>query len=297
MQTKSLIDGVIASVVTPFTPNGEVDVDRLQSEVSLLDNSAVDGLCVGGLLSGAAGALPDELRSLTAIVRKGTRKPVFAIILPDVITEAREMLQAVTDAGADAVLAAQPHYLCQPGEAGLIEMFEQLRKQARLPLLMADCFPEAKIGVKTTRHLIAEGLIDGVLQAADAHALVDLLCLHPKLPVYCGLEDLHYVALILGANGSISDLASVFPGELPEIYRAFKAGKHEDARTHHERLARLWRLLSPAAERESRVRSALAAQGREVGVARSPYNFLGNDIGQHIKSVLQREGVVGARPA
>jgi dihydrodipicolinate synthase/N-acetylneuraminate lyase len=292
VQTK-LTGGVIASVVTPFAPNGEVDADRFRSEVMLLDKSPVEGLCVGGLLSGAAGALPEELRSLVIIARKATKKPLFAMLLPDVAVEALDMLRAVTDGGADAVMVAQPHYLCQPGEAGLVEMFEQLRKQAKLPLLLADCFPEAKVGLKTTRHLIDERLVDGVLQAADAHALVDLLCLHPDVPVYCGVEDLHYVALILGAHGSISDLGSVFPTELSELHRAFKGGKHEDARMRHERLARVWRVLSPAAERESRVRSALAAQGREVGVARSPYNFIGADIGSLIKSTIQREGLAG----
>ena len=137
---------------------------------------------------------------------------------------------------------------------------------------------------------------DGVLQGADAHALVDLLCLHPRVPVYCGVEDLHYVAFILGAHGSVSDLGSVFPGELSEIYRSCRSGKHEDARLHHERLVRLWRILSPAAERESRVRSALAAQGREVGVARSPYNFLGSGISHAIKAAIQEEGLIGTRP-
>ena len=295
MQTKSLISGVIASAITPFTPNGEVDTGRLAGEVALLDKSPVDGICIGGLLSGAAGALPEELRSLAMVARKATKKPLFALVLPDVAVEALEMLQAVTEGGADVVLVAQPHYLCQPGDAGLVEMFEQLRQKAKLPLLLADCFPEAKIGLKTTRHVIDNQLVDGVLQAADAHGLVDLLCLHPKVPVYCGVEDLHYVALILGAHGSVSDLASVFPHELSELHRAFKNGEHEDARSHHERLARLWRVLSPAAERESRVRSALAFQGREVGVARSPYNYLGPDAGGLIKSTMQAEGLDGSK--
>jgi 4-hydroxy-tetrahydrodipicolinate synthase len=294
VQTKTLTSGVVASVVTPFTPNGEVDTDRFRSEVALLDKSPVDGICVGGLLSGAAGVLPDELRSLVIIARKATKKPLFSMLLPDVAVEALEMLRAVTDGGADVVMVAQPHYLCQPGEAGLVEMFAQLKKEAKLPLLLADCFPEAKVGLKTTRHLMDERLVDGVLQAADAHALVDLLCLHPKVPVYCGVEDLHYVALILGAHGSVSDLGSVFPGELTKLHISFKDGKHEDARAHHEKLARVWRILSPAAERESRMRSALAAQGREVGVPRSPYNFLGADIGSLIKSTIQKEGLTGA---
>ena len=297
MQTKTLTRGVIASLITPFTLNGEVDADRLRSEVALLDQSPVDALCVGGLLSGVAGALPEELASITAIVHKASKKPLFTMVLPDVTQEALEMVRAVVDGGGDAVLVAQPHYLCQPGEAGLVEMFASLRSAVHIPLLLADCFPESKIGLKTMRHLIDKQLIDGVLQAADAHGLVDLLCLHPNVPVYCGVEDLHYVALLVGAYGSISDLGSVFPNELSAIHRAFKRGEHEVARQHHERLVRLWRVLSPAAERESRVRAALAAQGRDVGFARSPYNYLAEGIGGVIKSALQAEGLGEPRPA
>ncbi len=295
MQTKTLISGVIASLITPFTSTGEVDIDRLRSEVALLEKSPVDGLCVNGMLSGAAGALSEELASITEAVRKASRKPLFSMVLPDVTEEALEMVRAVVHAGADAVLVAQPHYLCQPGEAGLVEMFATLRGAVRVPLLMADCFPESKIGIKITRHLIDKELVDGILQAADPHCLVDLLCLHPNVPVYCGIEDLHYVAFLVGAYGSISDLGSVFPGELSAIHRAFKRGEHEDARQHHERLVRLWRILSPAAERESRVRVALAAQGRDVGVPRSPYDFLTDGMSGIIKSAMQAEGISGLR--
>jgi len=295
VQTKTLISGVIASLITPFTSTGEVDIDRLRSEVALLEKSPVDGLCVNGMLSGAAGALSEELASITEAVRKASRKPLFSMVLPDVTEEALEMVRAVVHAGADAVLVAQPHYLCQPGEAGLVEMFATLRGAVRVPLLMADCFPESKIGIKTTRHLIDKELVDGILQAADPHCLVDLLCLHPNVPVYCGIEDLHYVAFLVGAYGSISDLGSVFPGELSAIHRAFKRGEHENARQHHERLVRLWRILSPAAERESRVRVALAAQGRDVGVPRSPYDFLTDGMSGIIKSAMQAEGISGLR--
>jgi len=40
------------------------------------------------------------------------------------------------------------------------------------------------------------------------------------------------------------------------------------------------------------VRTALVAQGREVGVARSPYNFMGENVDQLITSALQKEGIV-----
>src|SRR3984957_10875853 len=291
VQKQSLAAGVIASVVVPFAPNGEIDADQLRAEVGLLEESGVDGICVGGLLSGLAGARPDELHSLTATIRRASRKTLFAMVFPDVTMEALEMTRAVADGGAEAILVAQPHYLCQPGEAGLLEMFAELKKSVSCPLLLADCFPEAKVDLKTTKTLISKRLVDGVLQAADVHYLVDLLCTHPRVPVYSGIEDLHYMAFMLGAHGAISDLAAAFPAELSDVYRSFQADMHEDARRHHERLVRLWHVLSLTAEREARLRSALIAQGRKVGSAPSPYGELRTEVAREIASVLQTEGL------
>lgn len=297
VQKVSLTSGVIASVVVPFAPNGEVDEDQLRAEVKRIDESDVDGLCAGGLLSGTAGAPPEQLHTLCTSIRRASRKPLFALVLPDVTVEALELTRAVADGGAEAILVAQPHYLCQPGEAGLVEMFAELNRLVSCPLLLADCFAEAKVDLKTTSALINNGLVEGVLQAVDIHSLVDLLCLHPGVRVYSGIEDLHYVAFLLGAQGTISDLAAAVPGELCDLYRSFRSGAHERTRFHHERLVRLWHVLSLTAEREARLRSAMIAQGRKVGRAPSPYGELPGEVAREIAHALQAEGLTVAGPA
>jgi 4-hydroxy-tetrahydrodipicolinate synthase len=294
VNTKSLVPGVIADVITPFSANGEIDMDALQREVKLLENSAVDGLCVGGMLSGMEGTLPEELSSLCGAVRRGSKKPLFTMLFPDTTLEAVEMIRAVEDAGADVVLVAQPHYLSLPSEEGLAEMFADLKKVTRGPLLLADCFVNGMVGVATTKHLAGKHLVDGVFQSADVHVLVDLLYSQLGVPVYSGVEDLHYVAFALGARGVISDLASLFPGEASEVYRSFHEGKHAEARSHHERLVRLWRALGRYAEGEGRVRVALEAQGRKVGPAPSPYNKIPANAAGEVRSALQREGLASA---
>ncbi|HVH88404.1 MAG TPA: dihydrodipicolinate synthase family protein, partial [Terriglobales bacterium] len=255
---------------------------------------SVDGFCIGGLLSGTAGALPEELCALTASVRRASQKPLFAMIFPDVTVEAFEMTRAVADGGAKAILVAEPHYLCQPDECGLVEMFAELRKSVSCSLLFADCFAEARIATKTITNLIAKRLVDGVFEAADAHSLVDLLALHPNVPVYSGIEDLHYVAFMLGAHGAISDLGTVFPRELGRVYRSVQNHEHQDARFEHERLVRLWRVLSSRTQSEARLRSALGALNRKTGVARSPQSALPNEVGHEIAATLRREGLLRA---
>jgi 4-hydroxy-tetrahydrodipicolinate synthase len=297
VQKESLISGVVASVVVPFTPGGEVDQDKLRAEVKLLDESGVDGLCAGGLLSGVAGARSEELYALCTNIRRSSQKPLLAMVFPDVTVEALEMTRAVADGGAETILVAQPHYLCHPGEAGLVDMFAELKSLVSCPLLLADCFPEAQVDLKTISTLINNELVDGVLQAVDVHSLVDLLCLHPDVPIYSGIEDLHYVAFLLGARGAISDLGAAFPLDLCGLYRSFRSGTHAEARIHHERLVRLWHVLSLTAEREARLRSALIAQGRKVGTAPSPYGELPAEVAREIANAVHGEGLTATGPA
>lgn len=285
--------GVIPNLITPFHPGGDVDWDAVKRETELLDQAGVDGICVGAYLSETSGSTAEELFRLCQSVRNSTRKPVLAVILPDSEPEAVLFLDSVTSAGADAVLIAQPHYLFQPDSASLLSMFERLRAHARTPILLANLLRSAQVDLSTFQSLQQNGLIDGVLQAGgDAHLLVDLLRIPARKPVFSGVEDLHLIALILGANGLISDLATVFPEECVALHRYVRSGNHETARTIHERLLRLWRMLDHPAEQLSRVRLALAMRGRNVGEPRSPYSNLSPGSAGEVARVLRAEGIL-----
>jgi 4-hydroxy-tetrahydrodipicolinate synthase len=288
---QALVPGVIADVVIPYSSDGEPDWPRLASEVKVLDDSGAHALSIGGVLGGTIGATPLELSSLCAAVKRCSKKPLFAIVFPDASSEGFEMVRAVEVGGADAILVAQPHYLAQPGIEGLEEMFAELREFTNRPLLVADCLPGSVIGSKPIQRLIERRLVDGVLEAADMHVLVDLLCSRGEVPVYSGVEDLHYAALVMGAHGLVSNLATVFPRECVELYAAFQDCDHSKARKIHERLVRLWRTLNCGTEREARLRSALSARGRPVGAASSPYGKLPPEADQHISRVLEKEGI------
>jgi len=147
-------------------------------------------------------------------------------------------------------------------------------------------------GLPAMRRLIDGGFIDGILPGGgNGHLMVDLLRLRPRVPVFSGLEDLHYVGLLLGAAGLTSDLAALFPAECAGLYRDFLGGNHEKARKRHERLLRLWRVINHSVEQLARVRFALSLQGRDVGAARSPFPELSPEAARHVTETLEREGV------
>jgi 4-hydroxy-tetrahydrodipicolinate synthase len=284
--------GVIASIITPFTEDGAVAWDQLNQETELLSSSPVDALCVGGLMSETEGSTSDELGKMCEAIVRVAKKPVVAMIYPDSQPEAAELARAVESGGVQAIFVAQPHYLCQPDPLGLTEMFVELRSQTRLPILLANCQRNAMVDVATMTDLIQAGAIDGILLGGDgAHLMVDLMCLGLNVPVLSAMEDLHYVSLLLGARGIVSDMAAVFPNEMSALYRAWSQGNYASARTCHERLVRLWRALEHPSEQRTRLRAALTGQGRKVGEARSPYNLASVDTSRQVRAVIEREGL------
>ena len=284
--------GVITAIVTPFLEGGAIDWDRLGAEADILDRAPADGICAGGVLGDSAGMAPDELFSVCEAVRSRTRKPLFAMIFPDTESEGIEMARAVVSGGATAIFLAQPHYLCQPEPEGLAAMFVSIRDKVGVPLLLANCLSPSMLSRAGIELLIRERAIDGILQGGDIHLLIDLLGSHCGLPVYSGVEDLHYVALLLGAAGVVSDLATVFPSEVAGLYQACREGRHDAARKSHETLARVWRALDHPYEQRLRLRAALAARGRDVGAPRSPYDLKEFDTKGEVRAALQAEGLV-----
>lgn len=294
LRKEVVVRGVIADVIVPYSGTEEPDLDRLATEVRLLDASGVDGLCLGNVLGGTIGVTATELSSLCAVMRRATRKSIFVILFPDASPEGLDMVRAVDEAGADVILAAQPHYLAQPGIEGLEEMFAAFRGTTDLPLLVADCLSGSTLGVAPIRRLVAKHLVDGVLEGADIHVLVDLLCLDLGVPVYSSVEDLHFSALVLGAYGVISNLATAFPGECIALYDSVRDGDYANARKIHERLLRLWRALNMGTQHEARLRIAMSAANRPVGAARSPYHKIPEHAIQQVRRVMEKEGVLAS---
>ncbi len=286
------VEGVIPNLIVPFVDEGKIGWEKIGQEIKFLDGAGVDGISIGAFGSETAGAAPDELFRICDVARRNTQKPLVATILPDSEPEAINLLEAVAGARVDAIFVAQPHYLFQPDSASLLRMFERLRTRSTIPLGLANLLASAPVDLGTMTRMMDESLIDGLLQGgADAHLMVDLLQTHPRVPVFSGMEDLHYMALLLGSVGMISGLATLFPAKCVALYRDWKEHNYDSVRERSESLLRLWRVLDHPVRHVSRMRFALAAQGRDVGLPRSPYAVHEHESASEIARVLAREEI------
>ena len=288
--TSASLRGIIPSLVIPLQ-GGNIQWDGLERELNFLRGFPVNGLGLGGGLGELAGITPEEFGKICRFVRDRFSLPIFVTVLPDSEPEAYDLVQAAVESGADAVCLAQPHYLFQTSTTDFLLYFGRVRSRLKIPLLLANTSPTSIVPFSVISDLIGEALIDGLIQGGtDPHLLVDLLALAKRPPVFCAMEELAYTALLLGAEGISSTLASVFPGEMSALFAYVENGDHQAARSIHERLLRLWRTLDDPSEYFVRIRCALAAQGRDVGEAHAPFNILRPELAAEISRALAREG-------
>ena len=281
--------GVVPSVLTPFTRTGEPDLELFQNHVATLDRAGVDGFLVG---AESAGATPQEVGRLCAAATASTMKPVLAAVYGDSTVETIELANSVAAANAAALFVAQPHYLFQPDASGLVRMFEELRRTSDLPLVFANT-TTGPLDYAGLLALASTGLIDAVA-ISDAHLAADVLCSPRRLPVLAAIEDLAFVALLLGAETVVTAMAAVFPDDCVAMHAAVKARDFERARMIHERLTRLWHALNHPEELLARLKFAASARGYHAGVPRSPYDALTPLAQAQVTGALAAEGKLPA---
>jgi 4-hydroxy-tetrahydrodipicolinate synthase len=286
------IRGVIASLLTPFDERGSIDWELLATQAVRAESAGVHAMCIGGFASELAGSTPKEFGRVCQTVRGAVRIPLVANIYPDSTPEAIELANAAAQAGASVLLVAQPHYLFQPGAEAFADMLQELKRRVALPLMLSNTVQSATLSAADLRRMVERAVIDGIVQGGnDAHTLADLLCLSSRPPVYSAIDGLAYLAYLLGAEGTLSSLAAVFPAEAVSLYLAHQAGDHERARRMHNRLLRIWRALDHPAELPARLKLGASLCANPAGVARAPYQ-LAADSGQAVRQALLREGLI-----
>lgn len=156
--------GVIPPVVTPLTPNGDLDVASYEKLINRLIGQGVDGLFVLGSTSEVA-FFDDEMRGRVLSEAKRIidgRVPLLAgVIDTETLRVIRHIGQA-EEIGVDAVVATAPFYAIT-GPTEIENHFRALHEATDLPLFVYDipvCV-HVKVPVDLMMKLGREGVIAG----------------------------------------------------------------------------------------------------------------------------------------
>ena len=263
---------LLTAMVTPFAPDGSLDLPA----AARLANHLVDGGCDGLVISGTTGESPtttdaEKLALLRAVLEAvGDRARVIAGAGSYDTAHSIHLAKASAAEGAHGLLVVTPYY-SRPPQAGLLAHFTAVADATPLPVLLYDIPPRSVVPIEfeTLRVLAAHPNIVGVKDAkGDLHGGAQLMA-ETGLAYYSGDDALNLPWLAMGATGFISVISHLAAGQLRDLLSAFASGDVTTARKINVAIAP----LSNAMSRLGGVtlsKAGLRLQGIEVGDPRLP---------------------------
>ncbi len=258
---------VIAPLITPYKETLEVDLDSFYNLAEKLSSKRI-----GLLVAGTTGEMPlltiGEKMALAkaAVEAAGGRVPVIVGVGgPDpsrVLEEARSIARV---SGVDALLVPPPYYY-PVGQGDVEAFYSWLASRIEKPVMIYNIPSHTGVNVEpeTVERLSSHVNIVGVKATVDSSLyqfrLITRLRDRPEFKVYSGLDHLLAYNLILGGSGGIVAGANVCPRLLLEISKAALEDP-DKLPVLHERLSRMWSILSRARSVQGALKAVLALHG------------------------------------
>lgn len=275
MSSNVPFSGVVPPVVTPDTPDHQLDVVSFERSINRLIEAGVDGLFFLGS-SGEVVFATDERRD--QIVREAVRivdhrVPVLVGIIDTETERVLEHGRRALALGADALVATAPFYALG-GPTDIEEHFRILHQELDAPLFAYDipvCV-HTKLPWKMLARLGAEGILAGVKDSSGDDVSFRYLVQenekngHP-LTLLTGHEIVVDGALLSGADGSVPGLANVAPEGYVRMWKAAQEGNWAEVKREQDRLNEISHIFD--------VTSGVQGYGAGVGAFKCALNLMG----------------------
>lgn len=269
--------GLMAAVFTPLHSDGSLNLDMVAEQATLLAESGVSGVFVGGTTG--------ECHSLTTYERNQLverwcevadgRLKVIAHVGHNCLPEACAMAAVAQRAGVAAIGTMAPFFF-KPTPEAMVDFLQQIASAApNTPLYYYDIpsmtgvnLPLAQM-LERARQRIPT-LVGVKFTNYDLMTFQECLALDGgKLDCLYGHDELLLPALALGAQGAIGSTYNIAAPVYLRIMQAFAAGDLDTARQEQHTAVRLIRALA----RYGVVRTAKAVSkmlGVDCGPVRAP---------------------------
>ncbi|MEU3754799.1 4-hydroxy-tetrahydrodipicolinate synthase [Streptomyces olivoreticuli] len=286
--TSSPFGRTVCAMVTPFTPEGELDLDGAQR---LADHLVGPGGCDGLVLNGTTGESPttsDEEKS--ALVRAvseavGDRARITAGVGSADTRHTVALARAAEAAGAHGVLAVTPYY-SRPPQEDIAEHFRTVADAVGVPVMLYDIPGRTgtRIETGTMLRLAEHPRIAGVKDCAYDLLGSSKVIAESGLAYYSGVEELNLPLRAVGAVGCVSTVANVAGPAVAAVLDAFDRGATAEATRRHQRVLPLVELMMarglPGTVTAKALLNSLALPG---GPVRAPLRAAG---GRHVQELV-----------
>ena len=241
--------GLGVALVTPCTPDGEVDYQALKRLVNYqLDNGA-DFLCILATTGEAPCLSEDEKEKITETVKQLNhgRVPILKYCGGNNTRAVVEEIQRTDWSGIDGILSICPYYN-KPSEEGLYRHFKAISAASPLPIVLYNVPGRTGINMKPDTMIRLARECDNIVAVKEASGSLEqvdeIIKNKPEgFEVISGDDALTFSMVASGAAGVISVIGNALPKQFSRMIRLEFKGEYEPARVIHHRFTELYKLL------------------------------------------------------
>ena len=288
-----LLQGILPPLVTPFLPDGGLDLAAFEANLDSYAGEGLSGCLVLGSNGEAASLEEGEKLSLVraARARVGSRTLLVGTGLESTRATVAFTRKAA-DLGADAALVLTPHYYKPHMTAeALRRHFEAVAEASPIPILLYSVpqftgipFPPA-LAAELASHPRVAGMKES---SGDVGLLGRILAsVPPSFAVACGSAPVMYPALCMGATAGILAFACCAPRPAVALHDAFRAGDHARARRIQEASTPL-AVAVTATHGVAGLKAAMDLAGWRGGAVRGPLLPVAAAVREELRRLLVR---------
>ena len=284
-----MFSGAIVALVTPFNKESRaIDFAAVDKLLQMHLSEKCDGIVVGGTTGEGPTLEKEEFFELLDFVIKKVKGqiPVLAGTGTNSTKKTVEMTQRAKEMGANGALVIMPYYN-KPTDAGVLAHFREVSKVG-LPYIAyhhpGRCGIE--LAVETLLELSTYDNLAGIKECSkNKSALRELLEKSPATIILSGDDDRAIEMIRMGAKGSISVIANLFPTYWYDVIHAALKGDYSEAEALFQKIKPLLWAISLEVNPQG-IKCALAKEALCEDVLRLPLLSVTDDTREEIHDAL-----------
>lgn len=288
--------GACTAIVTPFTPEGQINYPAFDRLIDEQLQGGIDALCVCGTTGESATLTVEEHQAIIqhAVQKVNHRIKVIAGTGSNNTAKALQFSAQAQEVGADALLLVTPYYN-KTSQRGLIQHYETIAQHVDLPMILYNVPSRTGLSftAETYQALSQIPNINGVKEASGNFSLIThtrRLC-GDDFYIWSGNDDQVVPMMSLGAKGVISVASNLLPKAMTDMSHYCLAGDFAAASRLQIQLSEFIDILF-AEVNPIPVKAALNLLGKEAGPLRSPLCELSPQYQAPLRELLIQVGLL-----
>ncbi|MGV3640838.1 MAG: 4-hydroxy-tetrahydrodipicolinate synthase [Adhaeribacter sp.] len=218
------LKGTGVALITPFTPDDQIDYDGLAKLVQFNISGGVDYLVVNGTTAESATTSEAEKAQVLDFIRKQVKGalPLVYGLGGNNTGQLLECLRQTDFTGVTAILSVSPAYN-KPSQQGIFQHFTALADASPVPVILYNVpgRTASNMTAETTLRLARHHNIIGIKEASGNLEQAMHIAKHKPegFMLISGDDLLTLPMLTFGAEGVISVLANAFPEKFSTLVR------------------------------------------------------------------------------